>query len=322
MTGHTVPIISTTGLGVAYATANGHVRPVADVDLEVLPGEIVGIAGESGSGKSTLCAALIRALPRAAVVSGQVEYAGRDLYAVPPAELRRLRQRELAMVLQNPMTSLDPMFTIGDQIAELLRVRGITGDLRARGVELLRQVHLTAPEMRWGQYPHQLSGGMKQRVLIAMAAASAPRLLVADEPTSALDATIQEEILLLLREVRDTHGSAVIIVSHDLNAIRRVCDRTVIMYAGRIVEDGPTEAVFATPRHPYTQGLIASLPHLEDDDIVLSSIPGQVPDLARLPDGCAFAPRCPAALPICRQQQPQVSGGAHRTFCWAAEMVA
>ena len=320
MTGHTVPIISAVGLGVAYAMANGAVRPVADVDLDVMPGEIVGIAGESGSGKSTLCAALIRALPRAAVVSGQVEYAGRDLYAVPPAELRRLRQRELAMVLQNPMTSLDPMFTIGDQIAELLRVRGITGDLRARGVELLRQVHLTAPEMRWGQYPHQLSGGMKQRVLIAMAAASAPRLLVADEPTSALDATIQEEILLLLREVRDSHGSAVIIVSHDLNAIRRVCDRTVVMYAGRIVEDGPTEAVFATPRHPYTQGLIASLPHLEDDNIVLSSIPGQVPDLARLPEGCAFAPRCPAALPICSQQQPQVSGGAHRTFCWAAEV--
>ena len=318
MTGQMQPVIHAAGLGVAYGTTARPVRAVADVDLSVMPGEIVGIAGESGSGKSTLCAALIRALPRAAVVSGQVGYAGRDLYAVPPAELRRLRQRELAMVLQNPMTSLDPMFTIGGQIAELLRVRGITGDLRARGVDLLRQVHLTAPEMRWGQYPHQLSGGMKQRVLIAMAAASAPRLLVADEPTSALDATIQEEILLLLREVRDTHGSAVIIVSHDLNAIRRVCDRTVVMYAGRIVEDGPTEAVFATPRHPYTQGLIASLPHLEDDDIVLSSIPGQVPDLARLPDGCAFAPRCPAALPICRQQQPQASGGARRTFCWAA----
>jgi len=319
LTEHVAPLVNAIGLTVAYGPVARRVRPVADVDLVVGAGEIVGIAGESGSGKSTLCAALIRALPRTASLSGRVEFAGRDLYALPAGELRRLRQRELAMVLQNPMTSLDPMFTIGNQIAELLRARGGSGDMRARGIDLLRQVHLTAPELRWDQYPHQLSGGMKQRVLIAMAAASAPRLLVADEPTSALDATIQEEILVLLRGVRDTHGTAVIIVSHDLNAIRRVCDRTVVMYAGRIVEDGPTESVFAVPRHPYTRGLIASLPRLEDDDIVLSSIPGQVPDLARLPDGCAFAPRCPVVMPVCREQCPAASGTSHRAFCWAAE---
>ena len=320
MTSREPPLISTTGLGVVYGKGANPVRAVADVAFTVLAGEIVGIAGESGSGKSTLCAALIRALPRAALLSGEVQYGGRDLYAVSPGELRRLRQRELAMVLQNPMTSLDPMFTIGDQLTEVLQVRDSGGDLRAKGIALLRRVHLTAPELRWSQYPHQLSGGMKQRVLIAMAAASAPRLLVADEPTSALDATIQEEILLLLRDVRDAHGTAVIIMSHDLNALRRVCDRIVIMYAGRVVEDGPTEAVFSAPRHPYTRGLIASLPHLEDNDIVLSSIPGQVPDLTRLPDGCAFAPRCTDVLPACGLQQPLSSGAGHRVFCWMAEV--
>ncbi len=311
-------VLVATGLNVAYGPPARPVPAVADVDLELRAGEIVGVAGESGSGKSTLCAALIRALPRTARLSGAVRLDGRDLYALSAAELRRLRSREIGMVLQNPMTSLDPMFTIGSQVAEVLRTRGLAGDIRTAGLELLRRVHLTAPELRWTQYPHEISGGMKQRILIAMAAASAPRLLVADEPTSALDATIQEEILLLLRQAREDHGTTVVIVSHDLNALRRVCDRLIVMYAGRIVEDGPCDAVFAAPRHPYTAGLLASLPRLEDEEIVLSAIPGQVPDLAALPPGCAFAPRCNSVVPRCRETRPGLSASPHRAACWMA----
>jgi oligopeptide/dipeptide ABC transporter ATP-binding protein len=187
-------------------------------------------------------------------------------------------------------------------------------------VRLLRDVHLTAPQLRIRQYPHEMSGGMKQRILIAMASAASPRLLIADEPTSALDATIQDEILLLFREARDRAGTSIVIVSHDLGAIRRVCDRIVIMYAGRIVEDGPTEEVFRSPRHPYARALIDSLPHLEDDEITLTAIPGQVPSLDQLGPGCAFASRCPMAEALCHAEQPaQVADGrGHRVFCWRA----
>jgi oligopeptide/dipeptide ABC transporter ATP-binding protein len=253
-----------------------------------------------------------------------VTFAGEDLYALTPRELREVRRRDLTMVLQNPMTSLDPLFTVGSQMTELLAQRGPPprngGTHRAEALRLLRDVHLTAPEHRMGQYPHEMSGGMKQRVLIAMASAPSAKLLIADEPTSALDATIQDEILLLFMEARDRAGTSIVIVSHDLGAIRRVCDRTVIMYAGRIVEDGPTSELFRSPRHPYARALIDSLPHLEDDEITLSAIPGQVPNLDRLGPGCAFAPRCRMAEAVCRSEQPgrtTVQDG-HRVFCWRA----
>jgi len=295
---------------------------VSDVDLEIGAAEIVGIAGESGSGKTTLCAALVRNLPKTARVSGEIRFDGRSVNEMSASELRQLRGREIAMILQNPMTSLDPLFTIGNQLGEVLATRCDvpTARLREREVELLRSVHMTAPEQRLRQYPHELSGGMRQRVLIAMAGSTAPRLLLADEPTTALDATIQEEILVLFRELRDQRGTAIAIVTHDLGVIRRICDRIVIMYAGRIVEEGPVEVVFAAPRHPYTRALLASVPVLDGDRVQLQSIAGQVPNLADLGDFCAFADRCPLAVDQCRTRAPIASafGDRQRVFCWRA----
>lgn len=315
-------LISTENLTVEYAVGSLKIRAVSDVSLNIAPGEIVGIVGESGSGKSTLCAALIRALPHYTSISGKVTFAGQPIYDLSPSQLRTLRRRDIAMVPQNPMTSLDPLFTIGNQMDEVIATRITQRDERRQSaVNLLRSVHITAPEMRVGQYPHELSGGMKQRVLIGIAASSSPKLLLADEPTSALDATIQEEILVLFDEIREKTGSAVIVVSHDLGAIRRVCDRTVIMYAGRVVEDGPTKAVFADPKHPYTRALLASLPTVVDDHVVISSIGGQVPDLSKLGAGCAFAERCSEAMDICRSRQPPIVPlpPSRYAACWAAE---
>jgi oligopeptide/dipeptide ABC transporter ATP-binding protein len=310
-------------LTVAFGHVACPVRAVSEVDLSIQAGETVGIAGESGSGKTTLCAAIVRNLPRTARVSGDIRFDGRSINAMSTSELRQLRGREISMILQNPMTSLDPLFTIGNQLGEVLATRcGVpSAQLRAHEIELLRSVHMTAPEERLRQYPHELSGGMRQRVLIAMAGASAPKLLLADEPTTALDATIQEEILVLFRELRDRRGTAIAIVTHDLGVIRRICDRIVIMYAGRIVEEGPVETVFNAPRHPYTRALLASVPVLDGDRVQLQSIPGQVPNLAGLGDCCAFADRCPNAVDQCRAAAPKEAafGDRQRVFCWRAD---
>jgi peptide/nickel transport system ATP-binding protein/oligopeptide transport system ATP-binding protein len=319
-------LLAVRSLHVHYGTSERPVPAVAEVDLDVAPGEIVGIAGESGSGKSTLCSAIMRTLAKTAHVTGEITFAGRSLLVLSEREMARLRGRELSMVLQNPMTSLDPLYTIGNQLEEVLRERQRDGaSLRPGGaVDVLRRVHLTAPELRLQQYPHQLSGGMRQRVLVGMATVAAPKLLIADEPTTALDASIQDEILILFRELREEAGSAIIIVTHDLSAIRRLSDRVVVMYAGRIVEEGPTGEVFRSPRHPYTRALLASLPRIDGDEVHLEPIPGQVPDLASLPPGCAFADRCPVAKDICRAQRPRESvvKDRHRLFCWRAEETA
>jgi peptide/nickel transport system ATP-binding protein len=313
-------LISVRSLDVRFPHSSGAVHAVISASMTVRPGEIVGVAGESGSGKSTLCAAMIRALPASAIVTGSVNYRGRSLYDLPLAELRALRGQELSMVLQNPSTSLDPLFTIGNQLLEVLgshRRPEVPATVES-AIELLRRVHLTRPELRIHQFPHQLSGGMKQRVLIAMASGLLPRLLVADEPTSALDASVQEEILTLFREIRDRSGTSIVIVSHDLGAVRRVADRTVVMYAGRIVEDGPTDAVFDAPRHPYTQGLIGALPRLDDEEITMAPIPGQVPDLTVERTGCPFADRCSFSHDRCRERFPPETlvSPPHRVFCW------
>jgi oligopeptide/dipeptide ABC transporter ATP-binding protein len=316
------PLLALRGLNVTFGTPDRRVPAVADADLTLAPGEILGIAGESGSGKSTLCAAIMRTLPRSAQVSGEVRFDGRNLLDLGEREMARLRGRQLSMVLQNPMTSLDPLYTIGNQVEEVLRERRREGAAQhVDAVDVLRRVHLTAPELRVRQYPHQLSGGMRQRVLVGMATAAAPRLLIADEPTTALDASIQDEILILFRELRESAGTAVVIVTHDLSAIRRLSDRVIIMYAGRIVEEGATAEVFRAPRHPYTRALLDSLPRIEEDEVHLQPIPGQVPDLANLPPGCAFAARCPLAQEICREQRPgeTIVGEGHRAFCWRAE---
>jgi oligopeptide/dipeptide ABC transporter ATP-binding protein len=249
-----------------------------------------------------------------------VHFAGQSLFDLTESEMRRLRGRDLAMILQNPMTSLDPLFTIGSQIEEVLQAHrtALFGrTLREQAVDLLRRVHITAPESRLRQYPHEMSGGMKQRILTAMATSSSPRLLIADEPTTALDVTIQEEILVLFHEIRQRAGAAIVIITHDLGVIRRICDRVVVMYAGRIVEDGPVDEVFRAPRHPYTKGLLDSLPRVENETVVLSSIRGQVPSLTELGPGCAFADRCPVAVPQCIQALPpeMAVGPGHRAFC-------
>lgn len=319
-------LLEARNLSVAFGPVARPVRAVADVNLSIDAGEIVGIAGESGSGKTTLCAAFVRSLPKAARVSGDIRFDGRSIPALSPSELRQIRGREIAMILQNPMTSLDPLFTIGNQLGEVLATRCDVPhpQLRAREIELLRSVHMTAPEERLRQYPHELSGGMRQRVLIAMAGSTAPKLLLADEPTTALDATIQEEILVLFRELRDRRGTAIAIVTHDLGVIRRICDRVVIMYAGRIVEEGPVTAVFSAPRHPYTRALLASVPVLDGDRVAVQAIAGQVPDLADLGDFCAFAARCPIAVDQCRVKTPLETafGERRRVFCWRADDVS
>jgi peptide/nickel transport system ATP-binding protein/oligopeptide transport system ATP-binding protein len=317
-----MPLLEVNDLCVGFGDPTRPVQAVSHVDLAIEPGEIVGIAGESGSGKTTLCAAMIRALPRSAQITGEVRFDGRQIFKMSARQLRDLRGREISMILQNPMTSLDPLFTIGNQLGELLSDRaGISGSaMRTQEIELLRSVHLTAPEARLEQYPHELSGGMRQRILIAMANATAPKLLLADEPTTALDATIQEEILVLFREIRDKHNTAIAIVTHDLGVIRRICDRVVVMYAGRIVEEGPVERVFDTPQHPYTRALLASIPVLDEDRVILQAIPGQVPDLTALGNFCPFVPRCPMAIDHCRSESPpeHTAGGQHRVFCWRA----
>ena len=318
----TTALIEVRDLCVEFGPRSRPIQAVSGVDLTIEPGEIVGIAGESGSGKTTLCAALIRALPRTARVSGDVTFENRSIFAMSPSELRKLRGREISMILQNPMTSLDPLFTIGNQLAEVLSTRGGTAAsaMLAREIELLRSVHLTAPEARLRQYPHELSGGMRQRILIAMASATAPKLLLADEPTTALDATIQEEILVLFREIRDLYGTAIAIITHDLGVIRRICDRVIVMYAGRIVEEGPVETVFTAPQHPYTRALLASIPVLDEDRVILQAIPGQVPNLADLGNFCPFAQRCPMVVNRCRVESPseRLIGERHRVFCWRA----
>jgi oligopeptide/dipeptide ABC transporter ATP-binding protein len=314
-------LISMKNLSVEFTAGRRVIPAVSDVTLAINSGEIVGIVGESGSGKSTLCAAMIRALPAYAHVSGEVYFSGRSLYDLSASDLRKLRRRDIAMVPQNPMTSLDPLYTIGNQMEEIIATRllpeGGAGK-RLSAVSLLERVHIAAPHTRVGQYPHELSGGMKQRVLIAVASSSSPKLLLADEPTSALDATIQEEILVLFDEIRHRTGSAVVVVSHDLGAIRRVSDRTIIMYAGRVVEDGPTSEVFARPRHPYTRALLASLPTVIDDKVVISSIGGQVPDLSELGPGCAFADRCDEAMDACTRQRPDfvTTAPSHSAACF------
>jgi oligopeptide/dipeptide ABC transporter ATP-binding protein len=313
-------LVEVRDLSVEFGPTERPVQAVSHIDFSIAAGEIVGIAGESGSGKTTLCAALIRAFPHTARVSGEVTFDNRSIFVMSARELRKLRGRQISMILQNPMTSLDPLFTIGSQMGEVLATRGQTPPamIRTRKVELLRSVHLTAPEARLKQYPHELSGGMRQRILIAMASATAPKLLLADEPTTALDATIQEEILVLFREIREKFGTAIAIITHDLGVIRRICDRIIIMYAGRIVEDGPVETVFAAPRHPYTRALLASIPMLEGECVVLHAIPGQVPNLADLGNFCPFAPRCPMVIERCRVASPEENfvTETHRVFCW------
>jgi oligopeptide/dipeptide ABC transporter ATP-binding protein len=299
----------------------GTVKAVDGVSFSIDAGETLGLVGESGSGKTMTALALLRLLPEPAgrIVDGQVLLDGEDLVAKSEREMRRIRGRRISMILQDPQTSLNPVFNVGNQIVEALRVhlgRRANG-LWKRAEEALRRVKVAAPQERLRAFPHQMSGGMKQRVVGAISLASEPKLLIADEPTTALDVTIQLQYLMLLKEVQARMGLGMLFITHDFGIVARMCDRVAVMYAGRIVESGPVREIFKAPRHPYTAALMASVPRMEARVHRLPSIDGQPPALHRLPDGCRFAPRCRYVEDRCRTYPPAVTVGAsHEAACW------
>jgi oligopeptide/dipeptide ABC transporter ATP-binding protein len=319
------PLLEVTGLSTHYVGGGGTrvTRAVDDVSFSLREGETLGIVGESGSGKTTLALSILRLLPPAArIVGGAVRFGGEDLLAKPESEMRRIRGKRIAMILQDPMASLNPLFTVGDQVAEPLRVHERTSRRGAwqRAGELLRAVRIAAPETRVREYPHQMSGGMRQRIVGAIAISCGPRLLIADEPTTSLDVTIQAQYLSLLADLRRAHGLALIFITHNLGIVARMCDNVAVMYAGRLVEIGPVRRIFDAPAHPYTRALLESIPRLAAQHERLTAIEGQPPDPAALPPGCAFHPRCPQAFDRCRDAAPEVFGvgAGHLTRCWLA----
>jgi peptide/nickel transport system ATP-binding protein len=302
------PLIEIANLRVVFHGEAGRTTHAVDsVDLSVANGATLGLVGESGCGKSVTSLAIMGLLPKgSAEVTGSVRFDGLDLLEVPDETLRDLRGDRLAMIFQEPMTSLNPSFTIGEQIVEtIIRHRGGSRrQARERAIELLRRVRIASPERRIDQYPHKLSGGMRQRVMIAIALACDPMLLIADEPTTALDVTLQAQILDLMRELKAASGAAIILITHDLGVVAEVCDEVAVMYAGEIVERAPVDELFASPQHPYTVGLLGSIPRLDRQASHLATIEGMVPNMSAPPSGCRFAARCPFASDICVQAPP------------------
>ena len=293
------------GLTTRFGRGNEAVA-VDNLDFDLAPGEVLGLVGESGSGKSLTLRSLLRLVRAPGIVEGSVIWRGRDLLALPEAELRRVRGREIAMIFQEPTTALNPVLTVEQQVGESLQVHtGLDArGRRARTIELLDMVGIPAAASRLGAYPHQFSGGMRQRVMIAIALAGNPSLLLADEPTTALDVTIQDQILKLILSLRDQLGMGVILVTHDLGVVAQTCDRVSVMYAGRIIENAPVADLFARPRHPYTKGLLGSVPQGGRERRPLMSIDGTPPSLGAKPLGCAFHPRCPARSALCESERP------------------
>ena len=306
----TEPLLAVTDLVTHYETRKGNVKAVNGVSLSVHPGEAVGVAGESGCGKSALGLSIMRLIqPPGRIVSGSVRLAGRELLTMREAEMRRVRGREMAMIFQDPAATLDPVQRIGDQIREMLELHTDLPRARARHrvIEMLDAVGIPRAAERIGHYPHEFSGGMQQRVIIACALILEPSLLIADEPTTALDVTVQAQILELLREIQGGRSRmSIILVSHDLGVVSEVCDRVFVMYAGKVVETASTEVILGSPSHPYTQGLMSSMPQFAEEGAELKPIRGSVPDLVDPPSGCAFHDRCPKAMDICRRQVPPV----------------
>jgi oligopeptide/dipeptide ABC transporter ATP-binding protein len=323
-----LPLLIVEDLKTYFYTRRGVVKAVDRVSFTLNAGETLALVGESGSGKSVTCLSLVRLVPEPAgrIVGGKVLFAGEDLLRKSPTEMRRVRGKHIAMVLQDPMTSLNPALTIGGQVAEVVRlhqgVRGAT--LRTRVLEALTRLRIPGAAARLRHYPHQLSGGTRQRVSSAIATSCVPRLLIADEPTTSLDVTIQAQYLDLLKEVQEQTGVAIILVTHDFGIVAANADRVAVMYAGRIVEMGSTLQVFDAPSHPYTQALLRCLPSVELQPQQLVEIGGQPPDLAHLPPGCPFAPRCPQRRPICEEAYPPPVAVAqgHVAHCWAATEVS
>jgi oligopeptide/dipeptide ABC transporter ATP-binding protein len=315
------PVIEVRDLRTHLVTRWGTVKAVDGVSFAVREGETLGLVGESGSGKSMTCLSIVRLTPRSVsgVLEGTVLLDGDDLLTKSEREMQRIRGRKVAMILQDPMSSLNPVFSIGMQMREpVAAYHGLRGAaLRRRAAELLASVRIPSPEARLRAFPHQLSGGMRQRVVGAMAIAAPPRLLIADEPTTSLDLTIQAQYLGLLKELQERHRFAMIFVTHNLGIVAKMCERVAVMYAGRIVEMGPVREIFTSPRHPYTQALLESVPRLGAKLARLTAIEGQPPDLARLPAGCAFAARCPMVMDRCAEAPPELAvAPGHTSRCW------
>jgi peptide/nickel transport system ATP-binding protein len=318
------PILQVERLQVTFRSDDGEVHPVSGVDFVVHEGETLGIVGESGCGKSVTSLSIMGLLPKGIgrVSGGRIWFQGRELTAMTPKEMQKIRGNEIAMIFQEPMTSLNPVFTVGEQLDEQIRLHlGLSKrEARQRSVEMLRTVGIPRAEEIAKEYPHQLSGGMRQRVMIAMAMSCSPKLLIADEPTTALDVTIQAQILDLMRQLKERQGTSIIFITHDLGVVAEMCDRVIVMYAGQVIEEAPVRELFQHPQHPYTRGLIASIPTLDQQKSRLYSIRGTVPHPAKMPAGCRFAPRCDYAQEICRDNPPlkEVEAG-HRCRCWLAE---
>ena len=306
-----------------FHTAEGEITAVDDVSFDLEAGEVLGLVGESGSGKSVTALSLLRLItdPPGRIAGGEILFDGRDLLGLPQSEIQAIRGNEISMIFQEPMTSLNPIFSIGTQITEPLLLHKRIGRRKAIeiAIEFLILVGVPDPEQRMKEYPHQLSGGLRQRVMIAMALACSPKILIADEPTTALDVTIQAQILDLLRRLQSELGMAVIMITHDLGVIAEFADKVNVMYAGRIVESGPVGAIFERPAHPYTEALLASIPQLDDDAKRLEVIEGTVPNPFAMPPGCRFAPRCRYADPLCNAAVPplaHVSDGQKSACVW------
>ena len=320
------PLLRIEALRTHFRTVQGKARAVDGMDLEIAAGETVALVGESGCGKSVAALSILGLVPPPGrIVGGRIIWDGKDLCSLTPAEYRRIRGNEISMVFQEPMTSLNPVFSVGEQIAEVLRLhRGLGRREAAEGaVAALAEVSIADSGRRAAEYPHQLSGGMRQRVMIAMALCCGPRLLIADEPTTALDVTIQAQILHLIRGVQERRSLAMLLITHDMGIVAQTAGRVAVMYAGRVVEEGPVRRIFGSPLHPYTRGLLRSLPgELSPGDGQkkirrLQAIEGAVPNLLNLPPGCSFEPRCPDRLPRCRTERPEVSvpGPGRRVRC-------
>jgi peptide/nickel transport system ATP-binding protein/oligopeptide transport system ATP-binding protein len=314
------PVLEVRDLATTFKTEDGLVRAVNGLSFSVEAGTTMGIVGESGSGKSVTSLSIMRLIPQppGKIERGEVFFKGRDLLKLSEAEMRKIRGHEIAMIFQDPMTSLNPVLTVGEQIAEATRLHLGYSKKEAmdKAVEMLRLVKIPAPEKRIKDYPHQFSGGMRQRVMIAMALSCDPAVLIADEPTTALDVTIQAQIFALMNEMQERLGSAIVLITHDLGVVAETCRNVLVMYAGNMVEYGSATQIFAEPKHPYTMGLLDSLPRL-DDLKRLVPIDGQPPNLLRIPEGCSFAPRCKYRMPICSEPVPAYDfGNGHVARCY------
>ena len=314
------PLLAVKHLRVEFPTRHGTLVAVDDVSLEIAPGEVLGVVGESGAGKSLTGAAVIGLIdPPGRIGAGEVWLAGRRIDKLPPESLRRVRGREIGAVFQDPLTSLNPLYTIGRQITETMMTHLDLSSSAAhkRALDLLAEVGIPAPTRRFDHFPHQFSGGMRQRVVIALALAANPKLIIADEPTTALDVSIQAQIIALLKRLCREHGTAVMLITHDMGVIAETADRVTVMYAGRVAEIGPVADVIHRPRHPYTQGLMGSIPSIVAERDELAQIDGSMPRLTAIPSGCAFHPRCPHVFDRCRRERPDLmAAGATQAACW------